>query len=362
MGVRSRLRLSCFRSLTHRFVKFILRKTRIHEATNTGDVVDYTKTVITLVVTAVRNPSVLVIAVWPYGVLVGLFGAFIAWNGGVVLGDKSNHVATIHLPQLLYIWPYIFFFSAPLLYPYLIQILWPIVPSSLRRFSQRMPGVHGVGTRSPHWFTIVVSLGAFSLFASIIVHFNTIVHPFTLADNRHYVFYVFRILRRPYVKYLVTPVYGICAWCCIQALDRRASQLVDRDGGTETETATSSEPEGCKTSFVIIWLVTCTLTLCSAPLVEPRYFILPWTMWRLHLPLQLPQREPRISKKELRRSKDGSGGGAPSMVKRLYLGYDPQLSIETLWFLIVNAVTGYVFLYRGFEWAQEPGRLQRFMW
>jgi alpha-1,2-glucosyltransferase len=26
------------------------------------------------------------------------------------------------------------------------------------------------------------------------IHFNTIIHPFTLADNLHYVLYVFRIL------------------------------------------------------------------------------------------------------------------------------------------------------------------------
>ena len=41
----------------------------------------------------------------------------------------------------------------------------------------------------------------------VAVHFNTIVHPYTLADNRHYVFYVFKILRRyPALKYLAVPV------------------------------------------------------------------------------------------------------------------------------------------------------------
>jgi alpha-1,2-glucosyltransferase len=35
---------------------------------------------------------------------------------------------------------------------------------------------------------------------------------------------------------------------------------------------------------------------------------------------------------------------------------------ETFWFLLINTVTGYVFLYRGFEWPQEPGKVQRFMW
>lgn len=35
---------------------------------------------------------------------------------------------------------------------------------------------------------------------------------------------------------------------------------------------------------------------------------------------------------------------------------------ETMWFLAVNAGTCAVFLWRGFEWASEQGRVQRFMW
>jgi hypothetical protein len=51
------------------------------------------------------------------------------------------------------------------------------------------------------------------------VHFNTIIHPFTLADNRHFVFYVFRILlRHPVFKYAVAPVYITCAWLVISVL------------------------------------------------------------------------------------------------------------------------------------------------
>lgn len=42
--------------------------------------------------------------------------------------------------------------------------------------------------------------------------------------------------------------------------------------------------------------------------------------------------------------------------------HDPRLWVETLWFVVVNIGTAYVFLYRGFEWPQEPGNVQRFMW
>ena len=43
-------------------------------------------------------------------------------------------------------------------------------------------------------------------------------------------------------------------------------------------------------------------------------------------------------------------------------GYDHRLWLETAWFLCINMVIGHVFLYRGFEWPQEPGLVQRFMW
>jgi hypothetical protein len=50
-------------------------------------------------------------------------------------------------------------------------------------------------------------------------HFNTIIHPFTLADNLHYVFYVFRILLlHPAFKYAAIPVYITFAWLVINAL------------------------------------------------------------------------------------------------------------------------------------------------
>ena len=263
---------------------------------------------------------------------------------------------------MLYIWPYLFFFSFPLLYPYLIRLVWPIIPQSLRRVLEKLPGVSSTPIPPPHWSMLVVTLGIFSLFASLVVRFNTIIHPFILADNRHYVFYVFRILQKPYVKYLATPIYGICAWVCIQALGGNWYRVADADGESETKPESKVQYDGCETPFVVIWLTTSALTLCSAPLVEPRYFILPWMTWRLHVPQRLPPRDPGISKKELRSLKNGSTRGPPSIVRKSYAGYDHRLWIETLWFLAVNVATGYMFLYRGFEWPQEPGRVQRFMW
>ncbi|KAJ3523463.1 hypothetical protein NM688_g8727 [Phlebia brevispora] len=38
----------------------------------------------------------------PYALVLAGFAAFAIWNGGIVLGDKSNHVPVFHVPQLYY--------------------------------------------------------------------------------------------------------------------------------------------------------------------------------------------------------------------------------------------------------------------
>lgn len=41
--------------------------------------------------------------------------AFVAWNGGIVLGDKANHVPVLHFPQVLYCIAFVAAFLSPLL-------------------------------------------------------------------------------------------------------------------------------------------------------------------------------------------------------------------------------------------------------
>ena len=326
---------------------------------------DYIKTVVSICTCSVKVATQpqrllsLTLALMPYLTVIGFFANFIIWNGGVVLGDKGNHVATLHLPQMLYIWPLFSFVSWPILYPYLATLpvvlfaKLPIIVSleSMLMFKRRplLPRV---------WV-----VAAFVGLAAIAVHFNTIVHPFTLADNRHYTFYVFRMLMRPiWIKYAVSPVYVLCGWACIQALGARPVSNVPVVNGPvrtpNTPLANSSVsgarpislPDGtnsARTSFVLIWLATTALQLVTAPLVEPRYCILPWIFWRIHVPLQ--QYRPAESRR------------ARSRKSRL-AAHDWRLWLETAWLLLVNAVTGYIFLTWEFEWPQEYGKLQRFMW
>lgn len=335
-------------------------------------------------------------------------------RGNIAIGHKEFHTAGIHLPQMLYIWPYFVFFSWPLL---LVGIANVIIPSGYlpRFFDYRYSNTN----RLPR---ILTALGVIPLML-VAIHLNTIVHPFTLADNRHYVFYVFRLLTRthPSIKYIVAPIYFGCAWAAFTAYGFSSTITAQTSAvpaatvdaaftGQQQEDAPLTPPKSKKkekeskkskgkqaagqspavkepspaqqtqvltpdiiakihahilqrqqqlesqqirVSFVVIWLTATTLSLITAPLVEPRYFIIPWVMWRLHLPRQpTPQ---------VFRQQQKSGRGEVDVFKAKLATDLPEL-LETMWFILINVVTGYVFLYNGFQWPQEPGKIQRFMW
>ncbi|KAF2490745.1 hypothetical protein BU16DRAFT_469470 [Lophium mytilinum] len=310
---------------------------------------DYLLVIISAGLAAVgRLPSLLKVIV-PYLALLGAFGGFVAWNGGVVLGDKSNHVATLHFPQMLYIWPYIFFFSFPLTIPLILTPLSDRLPQGkIRSFLESHLSIP-TSIKAPRILVAIISIAL----AALTVNYNTIIHPFTLADNRHYVFYVLRLLRlHPALKYFAVPAYYSCGWLVIHALDTsppsqpptqaQASNL--RRGKEVNRRAAPAGDQSRPASFVIVWLATTTLSVVTAPLVEPRYFIVPWVMWRLHVP------------------SNSAGGGLKGDAAELWRGYDLRLCLETVWHVVVNVGTAYMFLYKGFEWKQEPGRVQRFMW
>jgi alpha-1,2-glucosyltransferase len=177
-----------------------------------------------------------------------------------------------------------------------------------------------------------------------VVYFNTVVHPFTLADNRHYMFYVFRLLLcHPLIKYAAVPVYFLCAWLVVGAL-----------GGIHPGT-------GERVSFVLVWLASTALSLVTAPLVEPRYFMVPRLIWRLHVPGKVQLIDAKHKKTDTNATDQAirkQYETHPTIVWML----NHLLWIELAWFLLVNGATCWLFLERPFKWMQEPGNLQRFMW
>ncbi|KAJ5176003.1 Dol-P-Glc:Glc(2)Man(9)GlcNAc(2)-PP-Dol alpha-1-2-glucosyltransferase [Penicillium canariense] len=364
---------------------------------------DYVKTGVSLAIASLKNPFLIVTSVIPHIVILGAFGAFVLWNNGVVLGHKEFHTAGIHLAQMLYIWPYFVFFSWPIL---IIPVLNVLPKQFLPKYLNY--GFPEKQKRLPSILAAVIILPAMLA----IVHFNTVVHPFTLADNRHYVFYVFRLLlgTHPAVKYAAVLAYFLCGWAVISAFGFSVIQAPPRllqipptaklatpaaptpkasakEQPKETRKSTRArktapkkdskqqkqldpmspevlarvqesliqrqrqQPEAPRVSFVLVWLAATALSLVTAPLVEPRYFIIPWVMWRLHLP---PSSTLATFRKQKPRNEDERA--------RADFATNAPKFLETVWFAVINAVTGYIFLYKGFEWPQEPGKVQRFMW
>ncbi|KAF5012902.1 hypothetical protein FDECE_1076 [Fusarium decemcellulare] len=418
--------------------------------------------VLSLGIAALCNPIRVIRQIWPYIAILAAFGSFVVWNGGVVLGDKSNHVATIHLPQMLYIWPFFAFFSLPLLIPYAFPIV-NILNRMLKIVKQpnstattttgsfqgsksrkrghkssrgNAPTSSAANTSRPAppalstplktiaaLFDSKIVLWPVYLFATvllslIVVRYNTIIHPFTLADNRHYMFYVFRytIRRASWIRYALVVPYTFARWMtwgtmagCSQWLffgyeDACSAYYTEWEkapflsypfwinrgvsarqtdtpfptpiSNTPTEAEVSEQKkamaedpllasvEQASTSTGLIFLLATTLSLMTAPLVEPRYFIIPWVMWRLLVPawrvhdhegpfgvVRILSQHPRLSP-----------------LVRAFQRYDLRLVLETVWFIAINAATGYIFLTKPYVWRAEDGtlldegRLQRFMW
>ncbi|KAB5572330.1 DIE2/ALG10 family-domain-containing protein [Coniochaeta sp. 2T2.1] len=353
---------------------------------------------VSIVIAAVCNPVRVIKQIWPYIGVAAIFAGAVAWNGGVVLGDKSNHVATIHLAQMLYLWPLFAFFSAPLLIPSFIDLVYNIYLSLTTKKTQPTPtpAPSSSPAKSTPLKTIdflirnlfyPVFLLSSAALALAIVRYNTIVHPFTLADNRHYMFYVFRytILRSLAVRYSLVGGYVLSAYLVWSRLagcrpppttpepegQERERIYINRPFAASTSTTpagrsdykTAAEPRTAlspspttppSTSTALLWLLTTALSLVSAPLVEPRYFILPWVFWRLLVPAWPT---PNVAVPLLR-----------WLNQPLVQKFDLLVALETVWFVGINLATMWVFLSYPYQWkgvdgkVMDEARWQRFMW
>ncbi|KIY45502.1 glucosyltransferase [Fistulina hepatica ATCC 64428] len=216
----------------------------------------------------------------PYAGTLAVFAAFVIWNGGIVLGDKSNHIPVLHIPQMYY---FISFCTA---------LGWPVLISA-RGGVLRLAKSNGKCRR------ILITLLLCGLM-SLSVRFNTIHHPFLLSDNRHYTFYVWRriYMYRPIVPYAFVPVYLACFWAWFSRAGRDQTLLQ-----------------------TLILPIFCLPVLLPTPLLEPRYFLIPYILLRVQV------RVPKWA-----------------------------LTAEALWYAFVNVVTVGVFLYKPRE------GVGRFMW
>jgi alpha-1,2-glucosyltransferase len=217
----------------------------------------------------------------PYVLVLLSFVGFVVWNGGIVLGDRTNHVAVLHIPQLYY-------FTTTLMV--LTWLTSPVEQLQQTRTTWRWLWSHKLVA-----IVMTICIG-------ITVHLYTYEHRYLLADNRHLTFYVWRrIVKRHWiVPYALTPVYALSATHIVRSLARTKTLL-----------------------FCVAYGAATALVLVPAALLEPRYFILPYVMYRL----QTPQRS----------------------------------LVEPAVFTVVNGWMLWMFVFRWFLWPNSSQR-QRLMW
>lgn len=158
------------------------------------------------------------------------------------------------------------------------------------------------------WYVSCFCVGLFLC----VIQLNTIVHPYLLADNRHYTFYIWmRFYQRwTFAKFLPVPIYyGILVLLGLILFTR----------GQGGQTVGSS----------LLWILATLASVALQQLIEVRYFILPF------LVLRLLQTNVQSSTK--------------------------LLALEVLANVLINAATFYIFCRKAVYWSDytEP---QRIIW
>ncbi|CAI9264810.1 unnamed protein product [Lactuca saligna] len=223
----------------------------------------------------------------PFFALLLAFAAFVVWNGSIVLGAKEAHTVSPHFAQLLYYGLVSSCFMAPMHFTttqvtILANSFWKNKPLSF-----------------PLCF-----------FASIItflsIHYFSIAHPYLLADNRHYPFYLWRKIINFHwsTRYLLIPLY-LYSWTSIFTLLAKVEKKV----------------------WVMVYFLASATCLIPTPLIEFRYYTIPFFFLILHC----------------------------------------RITNDRVWLLMgfiytsINVFTMTMFLFRPFRWDHQHG-IQRFIW
>ena len=221
--------------------------------------------------------------IWPYCIVFVAFAAFVWINDGIVVGARHDHEVGLHFPQLFYYAVFTVFFAAV----YLVSLQNVV---AFFKFVKR------------HLLLNIFLL----LLCFCAIWYFTYVHRYLLADNRHYTFYVWSRLfaRHRLMRFSFIPVYVFSGYLIVQTLALHRHFL-----------------------WCIGYVVSVTALLVPATLLEFRYYIVPYIIFRLNIP-------------------------AASL---------RQLVAEICIYAAINMLTLYIFLHRPFRWNSEVS-LQRFMW
>lgn len=186
------------------------------------------KRIVTLISEAIRH-------FYGYILVVVGFITFLIINGSIVVGDKTAHEASLHIPQLFYFSLFFLIFGTSCWIPHLLK--------TYKIFTSK---------------NMLITVGLLVGVITFIVKYNTLVHPYLLADNRHYTFYIWNRFygRHELAKYIIIPAYVLGLMFICSSLDGSIG-------------------------FKMFYFISTIMTLCLQRLVEVRYFLIPFLLLRL---------------------------------------------------------------------------------
>ncbi|CAB03424.2 Dol-P-Glc:Glc(2)Man(9)GlcNAc(2)-PP-Dol alpha-1,2-glucosyltransferase [Caenorhabditis elegans] len=218
-------------------------------------------------------------SLWPFITLAIGFAMFIYFNDfQIVLGDAKAHQPKFHVAQFFYM---VAFCAA--------HTWTQIIPNLLSHLRH---------------LTDMKSL-VLQAVVAVLVYYYSYDHPYLLADNRHFTFYIWRrFLANPTMRTTLAPLYVF-----------------------SLRFMTTSTPS-VHIFHKILFIIASLLVLVPAHLFEMRYYIIPYVLWRLSTV--------NNSRKSL-------------------------LFLEIISQAVIFAAVFVLFLFKTFEWSNEPGVKQRFM-
>lgn len=151
------------------------------------------------------------------------------------------------------------------------------------------------------WYLASVAI----VLAICIVYSNTLVHPYLLADNRHYTFYVWNRVygRYNWAKYVIIPAYIFALTLIYKAISNKSA------------------------GFKMMYGLCATVAIVLQRMIEVRYFLIPFMVWRLN-----------VGSIKLR-----------------------WLLVELFFYLVINAAVFYMFVTKEIHWS-DYDQIQRLIW
>lgn len=151
------------------------------------------------------------------------------------------------------------------------------------------------------WYLAIITAGL----AAGIVYANTLVHPYLLADNRHYTFYLWNKFYGKYglARYVIIPVYIFGAALIGQAMENKSA------------------------GFKLMYGLCATVAIALQKMIEVRYFLIPFLILRLNT---------------------GS-------VKLRWL------LVELIFYVAINAIVFHMFMTKEIYWSNYD-HVQRLIW